>query len=211
MTELDKKSKRYLNNVTEKVNRRYNVISFEYFKTQLNYKKNKSMGVAAPKVMRDMNWANHWPEKDKQGRTTYDTEKEPPSFLNYCLMGTKDSYTEWHIEFGGTSVWYHIHRGKKIFIMVEPTKETLQHYKNWENQELKVCWRQGFIEYCQSLNYDCKPKILTLVRGSTVLIPSGYIHCVYTPEGKFTQSSPDLTFFVQIQLYLAAIASTITM
>ena len=192
----DKNSKRYLKDATEKVNRRYNVISLEYSKTQLNYKKDRSMGVAAPKVMRDMNWANLWPEKDKQGKTTYDTVNEPPSFMNYCLMGTKDSYTEWHIDLGGTSVWYHIHRGKKIFIMVEPTDENIKHYKNWENQsetkkrkqiESKICWRQGFIEYCQSLGYDCKPRILTLVRGSTVLIPSGWIHCVFTPEGKFIE------------------------
>ena len=28
----------------------------------------------------------------------------------YCLMSVKDSYTDFHVDFGGTSVWYHILR-----------------------------------------------------------------------------------------------------
>ena len=88
-------------------------------------------------------------------------------------------------------MWYHIHRGKKIFLLVEPTKENMKYYEEWENRTNETekllqnkNWRQGFIEYCEFNNYDCKPMILTLVRGSTVFIPSGWIHCVFTPEGK---------------------------
>ena len=28
----------------------------------------------------------------------------------YCLMGVQDSYTDFHVDFGGTSVWYHVLR-----------------------------------------------------------------------------------------------------
>ena len=28
----------------------------------------------------------------------------------YCLMSVKDSYTDFHVDFGGTSVWYHVIR-----------------------------------------------------------------------------------------------------
>lgn len=32
----------------------------------------------------------------------------------YCLMSVKGCYTDFHVDFGGTSVWYHIHRGGKV-------------------------------------------------------------------------------------------------
>ena len=31
-----------------------------------------------------------------------------PMVQKYCLMGVKDSYTDFHVDFGGTSVWYHV-------------------------------------------------------------------------------------------------------
>lgn len=32
----------------------------------------------------------------------------------YCLTGVKNAYTDFHVDFGGTSVWYHIVKGKKV-------------------------------------------------------------------------------------------------
>lgn len=29
-------------------------------------------------------------------------------------MSTERSYTDFHIDFGGTSVWYHVHTGEKV-------------------------------------------------------------------------------------------------
>lgn len=31
-----------------------------------------------------------------------------PFVENFCLLGMKDSYTDFHIDFGGSSVWYHV-------------------------------------------------------------------------------------------------------
>ena len=33
-----------------------------------------------------------------------------PCVQKYCLMSVKDSYTDFHVDFGGTSVWYHVLR-----------------------------------------------------------------------------------------------------
>ena len=83
--------------------------------------------VQAPKFIKDISWAlQHWPEKYKDGQSTWDTKDERPCYHHYVLFGTKGSYTEWHIDFGGTSVWYHIHRGKKVFLLVAPTKKNLK-------------------------------------------------------------------------------------
>lgn len=32
----------------------------------------------------------------------------------YCLMSVEGCYTDFHIDFGGTSVWYHILKGSKV-------------------------------------------------------------------------------------------------
>merc|ERR1719495_3048494 len=44
------------------------------------------------------------------------TLKSPkPQVGKYCIMSKKDSYTDFHIDFGGTSVWYHVLTGEKHF------------------------------------------------------------------------------------------------
>lgn len=58
--------------------------------------------VETPKIVRKLSWVeNLWPEE---------SVFERPNVQKYCLMGVKDSYTDFHIDFGGTSVWYHVLR-----------------------------------------------------------------------------------------------------
>ncbi|KAL0158099.1 hypothetical protein M9458_046175, partial [Cirrhinus mrigala] len=53
-------------------------------------------------IVRKLSWVeNLWPEE---------SIFERPNVQKYCLMGVKDSYTDFHIDFGGTSVWYHVLR-----------------------------------------------------------------------------------------------------
>lgn len=53
-----------------------------------------------PDVAQKMSWVeNYWPD---------DSFFPKPFVQKYCLMGVKDSYTDFHIDFGGTSVWYHV-------------------------------------------------------------------------------------------------------
>ena len=122
-------------------------------------------------------------------KSTEDTENACPCFNNYCLMGTKNSYTDWHIDLGGTSVWYHIVDGGKLFILVKPTEANLKRYIKWEmlaaqtaaDQHQKK--RYGFIEYCQLINQPIPPEDiarLELTAGDTMLLPAGWIHCVIT-------------------------------
>lgn len=41
-----------------------------------------------------------------------------PKVQRYCLMSVAGCYTDFHIDFGGTSVWYHILRGSKVFYVI---------------------------------------------------------------------------------------------
>ena len=58
-------------------------------------------------MVREVSWVNNcWPEEFPGDQIQF----ERPLVQSYCLMGVKDSYTDFHVDFGGTSVWYHVLR-----------------------------------------------------------------------------------------------------
>ena len=60
--------------------------------------------VTPPRVVRELSWAETcWPKDEP-------VEYIKPCVQKYCLMSVKDSFTDFHIDFGGTSVWYHVLR-----------------------------------------------------------------------------------------------------
>lgn len=87
----------------------YNLISFEISKTKL------TQDITAPKFVCDISWAsnNIWPEPEISADKTSPTKTssnfiEKPDVQKYCLIGAGNSYTDFHVDFGGSSVWYHI-------------------------------------------------------------------------------------------------------
>lgn len=111
-------------------------------------------------------------------------------------MSVKDSYTDFHIDFGGTSVWYHILRGEKIFYFIRPTPANLTLYQHWMTSSTQSETFFGDqVDQC----YKC-----ILRQGQTMLIPTGWIHAVYTPVdslvfgGNFLHS---LNIPTQLQIY----------
>jgi F-box and leucine-rich repeat protein 10/11 len=83
-----------------------NVISLEFSHTKLeNY-------IQSPSVVRQIDWVDVvWPKQLKESQietTNLLGEMMYPKVQKYCLMSVKNCYTDFHIDFGGTSVWYHI-------------------------------------------------------------------------------------------------------
>lgn len=141
-----------------------NVISLEFSNTSL------SELVACPKFVRNISWAEHaWPKKSVE-----DSPHAKPIVEKYCLMSVKDCYTDFHVDFGGTSVWYHIIRGEKVFYFVEPTAENLNKFKQWVSSS-----DQGQVFFGEKVS---KCYRLHVKQGNTLLIPSGWIHAVLTPK-----------------------------
>lgn len=68
--------------------------------------------VVPPRIVRELSWVcNYWPEDMPYPYTSSDRSTlDRPEIQRYCLMGVKDSFTDFHIDFGGTSVWYHVLR-----------------------------------------------------------------------------------------------------
>jgi hypothetical protein len=88
-------------------------------------------------------------------------------------MSAGGSYTDFHIDFGGTSVWYHIVYGNKLFLFAPPTEENLKAYTEWTTSAHQSDEFLG--DKIKGLH------IAYLSAGETMLIPSGWIHAVYTP------------------------------
>ncbi|KAK7895525.1 hypothetical protein WMY93_020850 [Mugilogobius chulae] len=118
-----------------------NLISLEFSDTKM------SKLVEVPNVAQKMSWVeNYWPD---------DSFFPKPFVQKYCLMGVKDSYTDFHIDFGGTSVWYHVLWGEKIFYLIKPTLDNLALYEAWSSSPNQ---------------------------RTTLLIPTGWIHAVLTSQ-----------------------------
>uniref|UniRef100_A0A8D2ZID7 Histone lysine demethylase PHF8 n=1 Tax=Scophthalmus maximus TaxID=52904 RepID=A0A8D2ZID7_SCOMX len=136
-----------------------NVISLEFSETRL------SNLVETPKIVRKLSWVeNLWPEE---------SVFERPNVQKYCLMGVKDSYTDFHIDFGGTSVWYHVLRGEKIFYLISPTAANLALFERWSSSSNQ---NEMFFGDQVDMCYKCSVK-----QGNTLFIPTGWIHAVLTP------------------------------
>lgn len=88
-------------------------------------------------------------------------------------MSVAHSYTDWHVDFGGSSVYYRILKGRKVFFFLAPTEENLNAYQRWNSSpEQHHTW---LAEGRQCYRIELGP-------GDTMLIPSGWLHAVYTPE-----------------------------
>ncbi|KAG0172881.1 JmjC domain-containing histone demethylation protein 1 [Apophysomyces sp. BC1015] len=138
-----------------------NVISLEISGTDFGNK------IQRPRIVREIDWIDcMWPSKLKP--------KEYPKVQLYCLMGTKDSYTDFHIDFGGSSVFYHILHGSKVFYFIEPTSKNLKKYQKWSSSpDQSTIFFGDEVKECYAVN---------LKAGNTMIIPTGWIHAVYTPE-----------------------------
>ncbi|KAL8727310.1 MAG: hypothetical protein Q9166_006141 [cf. Caloplaca sp. 2 TL-2023] len=139
-----------------------NVISLEVSQSTLGRL------IRRPQIVRDLDLQDSvWPA-ELQAKGEY------PHVQFYCLMSVADCFTDFHIDFGGSSVFYHILKGKKTFFFIPPKEKHLKKYEGWcmspaQNwtflgDQTKECYR------------------VDLSEGDTMLIPAGWIHAVWTPE-----------------------------
>lgn len=98
------------------------------------------------------------------------------AFNIYVYKGVAGCYTDFHVDFGGSSVWYHVMKGQKRFFLIEPTPENLQLFEAWNKSSKQTEFFADRVDRC----YD-----ITLQAGQTLLIPTGWIHAVFTPKDAF--------------------------
>ncbi|XP_072514412.1 lysine (K)-specific demethylase 2Bb isoform X2 [Salminus brasiliensis] len=163
---------RYYETPEEDRDKLFNVISLEFSHTKLENL------IQRPAVVDLVDWVdNMWPLHLKQRQTEATnviSEMKYPKVQRYCLMSVKGCYTDFHIDFGGTSVWYHVFKGEKVFWLIPPSPSNLDLYEQWVlSGKQSDVFLGDQVEGCQRID---------LQQGHTFFIPSGWIHAVYTPE-----------------------------
>ncbi|KAI0653207.1 hypothetical protein C8Q70DRAFT_1037857 [Cubamyces menziesii] len=139
-----------------------NVISLEISGSQL------ADQVLPPRIVRELDWVEKfWPNTKKGRGHNY------PKVQLYCLMGVGGAWTDWHIDFAGSSVYYHILSGAKVFYFIRPTPANLAAYERWSGTEVQNHSWLG--DMCDEVFK------VELKAGNTMIIPTGWIHAVYTP------------------------------
>ncbi|KDQ12344.1 hypothetical protein BOTBODRAFT_34637 [Botryobasidium botryosum FD-172 SS1] len=138
-----------------------NVISLEISNTRL------AEQVVPPRLVRELDWVEKvWPAARK-------SKGQYPQVQLYCLMSVAQCWTDWHVDFAGSSVYYHILRGSKIFYFIRPTPANLNAYEKWSGSELQsTTWLGDFADEVFKVE---------LSAGNTMIIPTGWIHAVHTP------------------------------
>mmetsp|Transcript_9987 Transcript_9987/g.18191 ORF Transcript_9987/g.18191 Transcript_9987/m.18191 type:complete len:549 (+) Transcript_9987:273-1919(+) len=183
----------YLETPVKDRTRVLNVITLEFSQTPLG-----SL-VIEPKLARDVDFVNlHWPKTledvrkcDGRGHRVAADELPDqleelkngrPRVTKYCLMSAAGSYTDFHIDFGGTAVWYHLFSGRKIFYFIEPTPENIKIYSKWATNASGS--KTSTYEFLPDLILAAGGEVYEVVlrKGQTLFIPSGWMHAVFTPE-----------------------------
>jgi len=173
-----------------------NVLSLEFSRTRLD------SCVSAPRVVRQIDWVdNVWPrhlKEDQDESTNAMSKMKYPKVQKYCLMSVAGCYTDFHIDFGGSSVWYHILKGQKVFWLIPPTDANLKAYEEWTLSGKQTDTFFGdIVEKCGRVVMD---------QGNTLFIPSGWMHAVYTPIDSLVFGGNFLhSFSIEKQLRVAEI------
>ncbi|XP_031621168.1 jmjC domain-containing histone demethylation protein 1 [Contarinia nasturtii] len=176
-----------------------NVISLEFSHTKLdNY-------VQSPSIVRNLDWVDVvWPRQLKEAQVDATNSLDGmmyPKVKKYCLMSVKNCYTDFHVDFGGTSVWYHITRGSKVFWLIPPTEKNLQLYEKWV-----LSGKQSDVFFGDTVEKCCR---VYLTAGNTFFIPTGWIHAVYTPTDSLVFGGNFLhSFGILKQLKIAKVEDT---
>ncbi|NWU83486.1 PHF2 demethylase, partial [Onychorhynchus coronatus] len=136
-----------------------NVTNLEFSDTRM------SSFVEPPDIVKKLSWVeNYWPD---------DALLAKPKVTKYCLICVKDSYTDFHIDSGGASAWYHVLKGEKIFYLIKPAPANISLYERWQSAaNHSEMFFADQVDKC----YKC-----TVKQGQTLFIPSGWIYATLTP------------------------------
>lgn len=133
--------------------------------------------VTRPRILEDLDWEalGVWGDGMSEG-------EKPRQIALYWLCGAKGSYTDFHLDFGGTSVFYAPVSGKKTFLFLPPEPAILAAYQVWTSSPDQhtiflpsLIPRKVLDEAGGCIQMSVEP-------GQCLFIPGGWIHAVLTPE-----------------------------
>ena len=169
-----------------------NVISLEISETELGRE------IKIPKIVEDLDIVYKLFEDNSKLNFSQLLDESgivPPKVQKYILMSIAGSYTDFHIDFAGTSVYYSPISGHKQFILFPPLKRNLEIYKKWcLSDDQNKTWLPSLIPTLKQseiarLRQTRTPEAylnngfaIDIFPGDLLLLPSMWIHSVYTKE-----------------------------
>lgn len=167
-----------------------NVISLEISDTELGGE------ITVPKVVTDMDLVLKLFENDPALADLLESNGVfPPKVRKYILMSVAGSYTDFHIDFAGTSVYYSPLSGHKQFILIPPVHRNLEAYKKWcLSDEQNNVWFPSLLKPLTGRDKDRMHAsgvpdaylnngfVVDILPGDLLLLPSMWIHAVYTKQ-----------------------------
>lgn len=143
-----------------------NVISLEISASELG------RSIVRPTLVRELDLVDKvWPTDTEAARDS------KPQVSLYALMSVEDSFTDFHIDFAGSSVFYHVIKGRKSFMFIRPTARNLAAYSQW-----CLSTDQNVVFLPDVMAPDTEIYTVHLSPGDTMYIPSGWIHAVHSPQ-----------------------------
>ncbi|PIC17385.1 hypothetical protein B9Z55_023647 [Caenorhabditis nigoni] len=97
-----------------------------------------------------------------------------PTYEKFFILSMRKAFTDLHIDFGGTFVYYYLLQGSKTFWVAPYNEENLEIYKRLETLNQRV-W-QSDPEFLKTFER------VDLTGGDLVFLPSGTLHMVYTEK-----------------------------
>ena len=82
-------------------------------------------------------------------------------------MSVGGCFTDFHLDFGGTSVWYHLLSGEKWFLLVPPTADNYSLFVSWQ-----LSGRQDCVFFADLVE---RAQLVRLEAGHTMLMPAGLL------------------------------------
>ncbi|EFP05015.1 hypothetical protein CRE_03280 [Caenorhabditis remanei] len=95
-----------------------------------------------------------------------------PNYHLYVMLTMAGSFTEPHIDYSATSLYFYVAKGQKIFYFAPPTKENLVFFRDYEKYEMTEWIGKPLFNQWQRV---------VINEGGIAVVPAGYIHFVYTP------------------------------
>ena len=124
--------------------------------------------VVAPLMVRTSDWV----ERDSPAAQLRGGTNRWPKVQRYVLMGVEGAFTDWHIDFAASYVYYHVVWGQKLFLFAPPTPANLAAYRAWtSSMQQEREWLGDAL---------CDVRRVEIRTGETMLIPAGWIHAVHT-------------------------------
>jgi hypothetical protein len=189
-----------------------NQVSFEFSGTPLvNF-------IKSPQFVREVDWITKtWPAPFQHPRysnvvqnRTLRRKKENiyfPLIQYYCVTSSAGAYMDFHVDVGGTSFWYHLVCGRKQFLFIEPTEDNIIQYERWACSDVRNV--TFFPELVKDKSTVWK---MVLKESETLIVPSGWIHAVYTESDSLAFGGNFLNGYsadMQIKIHQLEIRNTV--